>query len=389
MRPGIASVAWFAALRSFALIVLGAFLFAASLRAAQDEPQEQGLLEQLLGEDRGVRDAAFERWLAQSSPADPQLAAALALHSERAWSALRRTPTLAEVKSALALRERLQAAQRASMELLAPLGPSATERDRALREVKLASAVARQLGLLRAAEAVSIELAPRPARLVADLCWNARACARAGLSTVHGALGEVPSSLLLVLDEDNVLTLDDLPRDAAARAALVEARRMEATRQRVLRERVSCCVGFPPPPSDAARWRAGIASAEHAPSWDALRCAFGVAAVRPCGLDLHAYRLKTVSGMSESTFLELATRGEPSVVEALLSGPWAREAFPEAAPRTLRVVRVPLGALDDRPKAFEWAMSHREEALALLDSACTHGALLEFEGGLVLLAAGP
>jgi hypothetical protein len=78
MRPGIASVAWFAALRSFAVLVLGAILFAAPLRAAQvgplaqDEPQAQKLLEQLLGDDRGTRGAAFERWLAQSSPADPR-----------------------------------------------------------------------------------------------------------------------------------------------------------------------------------------------------------------------------------------------------------------------------------------------------------------------------
>ena len=383
MRPGIASVAWFAALRSFAVLVLGALLFAASLRAAQvgplaqDESRAHELLEQLLGEDRGVRDAAFERWLAQSSPADPRLAAALALHSERAWTALRRMPVMAEVKSLLKLREQLEQAQRTVLDLLATPLDVGDPHAAARRERRLESALQTTYRLAWEARVRRVDLMPRPAALVADLRWNARACERAGLAADHGALREVLPPLLLRLDETPTLTLADLPRSAAERAALESDRRIEASWHSLFGSRGPC---DPPAPSLGAH-----------PGWDSVRSALGIAPLQICSLGVRLRTLAAARATTPRALSDLVAQGDPLVVDALLNGTYPNEG--ELARRTsadlrvVRVARLPVAALSEVNATLDWLCSHPEQAAALLDPEFTSGAVLELDGELLILAA--
>lgn len=383
MRPGIASVAWFAALRSLAVLVSGVFLFAASLRAAQvgplaqDEPPAHELLEQLLGEDRSVRDAAFERWLAQSSPADPRLAAALALHSERAWTALRRMPVMAEVKSLLKLREQLEQAQRTVLDLLAtPLDasdPHAAPR----RKRRLGPSQETTFRLAWETRVRRVELMPRPAALVADLRWNARACERAGLPADHGALREVLPPLLFMLDETATLTLADLPRNAQERAQLEADRSIEAYWRSRFGSRGPC---EPSAPSLGAH-----------PGWDSVRKALGIAPLRVCSLGVRLQTLAAARATTPRALSDLVAQGDPLVVDALLKGTYPNEGEVaqrmSADLRDLRVARLPVAALGEVSATLDWLCTHPGQVEVLLDPTFTSGAFVELDGELLILAA--
>ncbi|MBL8804538.1 MAG: hypothetical protein JNN27_21250 [Planctomycetes bacterium] len=383
MRPGFASAAWFAALRSFAALVLGAFLFAASLRAAQDEPPAHELLEQLLGEDRSVRDAAFERWLAQSSPADPRLAAALALHSERAWTALRRMPVMAEVKSLLKLRERLEQAQRTVIDLLATPLDVGDPHAAARRERRLESALQTTYRLAWEGRVRRVDLMPRPAALLAILRWNARACERAGLPADHGALRELLPPLLLMLDETPTLTLADLPRNSTERTERIE-RRLDDERRR---SRISgCSPGMIFTPDGVLMSRV-----DRELEWDRVRGTLEIAPVRRCTLGSRLFALARARATTPQALLELVERGDPLVLDALLKGAFPFENGSSRAPaadlRVVRVARVPVAVLDDLDATLDWLRLHPEHVAALLDPTFTSGDVLELDGELLILAA--
>jgi hypothetical protein len=370
-------VRWSAALRALAVLVLGAFLFAAPLRAAQHEPPAQELLEPLLGDDRSVRDAAFERWLAQSSPADPQLAAALALHSERAWSALRRMPVMAELKSLLKLREQLEQAQRTVIDLLATPLDVGDPHAEARRGRRLESALQTTYRLAWDARVRRVDLMPRPAALLADLRWNARACERAGLPADHGALREVLPPFLFMLDEMPTLTLADLPRNAADRATIEADRRIRAREHERVVQRGPCAHE----PLESVRRRA----------WGRMRMALGVAPVWRCTLGSRLFALARARATTPQALLELVERGDPLVLDALLKSalPIEDELARSLAAdlRVVRVARVPIAVLDDWNATLDWLRVHPEHVAALLDPQFTSGDVLELDGELLILAA--
>jgi len=378
MRGRAASVGWSAAARSLAVLVFGAFSLAPSLRAAQDEPPAQELLEQLLGEDRSVRDAALERWLAQSSPADPRLAVALALHSERAWTALRRMPVIAEVKSLLKLREQLEQAQRTVLDLLATPLDASDLHAAARRERRLESALQTTYRLAWEARVRRVDLMPRPAALVADLRWNARACERAGLSADHGALREVLPPLLLKLDETPTLTLADLPRNAAERVELDLDRLAKPYSQ-------TSSVRLVSSPSGSE-----LVFDRHW-NWGWVRRALGIAPIRRCALGSRLFKLARVRATTPQALLELVERGDPLVLDALLQGafPFEDELARSLAAdlRVVRVARVPIAVLEDLNAALDWLRLHPEHVAALLDPTFTSGDYLELDGELLILAA--
>jgi hypothetical protein len=287
-------------------------------------------------------------------------------------------PVMAELKSLLKLREQLEQAQRTVIDLLAAPLDVGDPHAAARRERRLESALQTTYRLAWDARVRRVDLMPRPAALVADLRWNARACERARLPADHGALREVLPPLLLRLDETPTLTLADLPRNAAERVELDLDRLARPYSQ-------TSSVRLVSSPSGSQ-----LAFDRHR-NWGWVRRALGVAPIRRCPLGSRLFALARARATTPPALLELVERGDPLVLDALLKSalPIEDELARSLAAdlRVVRVARVPVAVLDDFNATLDWLRVHPEHVAALLDPQFTSGDVLELDGELLILAA--